>query len=153
MIIDCVKLSNEALLPTRATNKAAGADLYSVVDESILPGKRKLIPTGISIAIPNGYYGRVAPRSGLASKHGIDVFAGVIDSDFRGEIKVLLYNSSEETFNINKSSKIAQLIIEKIELPEFEEVKRLDNTIRGSDGFGSTDGFDMYSRRTPCSIN
>lgn len=131
-------LTENAILPTRGSEQAAGLDLYST--ESILVGslQREIISTGISIKVPKGFYGRIAPRSGLAAKYGIDVMAGVVDSDYRGEIKVILFNSSLEAFKIQRGDRIAQLILEQILIVEPEEVESLDETIRGADGFGST---------------
>lgn len=137
-----VTLSSHALLPKKGSADAAGYDLYSIEAGVIKPKERRLIQTGISLAIPSGYYGRIAPRSGLAFKHGIDVMAGVIDSDYRGEVGVILYNSDNlNDFIFNIGDKIAQIIFEKHYDFVFNEVfqlKDLDETQRGSDGFGST---------------
>ncbi|EPQ27411.1 uncharacterized protein PFL1_04949 [Pseudozyma flocculosa PF-1] len=130
-----------AKLPTRGSASAAGYDLYSSEKVTIERGKRKVVQTGISLAIPEGHYGRVAPRSGLASKHGIDVGAGVIDSDYRGLLGVLLFNLGDADFTINEGDRIAQLVIEQISTPPVEEVSSLDDTARGAGGFGSTGGF------------
>ncbi|KAN0065640.1 Deoxyuridine 5'-triphosphate nucleotidohydrolase [Thecaphora frezii] len=130
-----------AKLPTRGSASAAGYDLYSSESVTIEKGKRKVVQTGISLAIPEGHYGRVAPRSGLASKHGIDVGAGVIDSDYRGLLGVLLFNFGDVDFTINVGDRIAQLVIEQISTPPIEEVDNLDETVRGAGGFGSTGGF------------
>lgn len=94
--------------------------------------------TGLAFAIPVGNYGRIAPRSGLAAKHSIDVGAGVIDADYRGEVKVLLFNHSDIDFAINEGDRIAQMIIEKYTLTDLVEVQELDDTVRGAGGFGST---------------
>jgi len=132
-------LEQDALVPIRGFETDAGLDLYSLKDYELYPRNRMLIRTGISLEIPEGYYGRVAPRSGLAVKHGIDVFAGVIDSSYRGELMVLLYNSNEiETFIIKKGDRVAQLIIEKHYNFPIEIVDSLSDTSRGSGGFGST---------------
>lgn len=133
------KLNDNAIIPTRGHETDAGLDLYALKDYEIFPRNRYLIQTGISLEIPEGYYGRVAPRSGLAVKHGIDVFAGVVDSSYRGELMVLLYNSNEiETFIIKEGDRIAQLIIEKHYNFPIEIVDTLSDTSRGSGGFGST---------------
>lgn len=133
------KLNDSAIIPTRGHETDAGLDLYALKDYEIFPRNRYLIQTGISLEIPEGYYGRVAPRSGLAVKYGIDVFAGVVDSSYRGELMVLLYNSNEiETFVIKKGDRIAQLIIEKHYNFPIEIVYTLSDTNRGSGGFGST---------------
>ena len=97
-----------------------------------------MAPTGLAVAIPAGFYGRVAPRSGLAVKKGLDVLAGVIDSDYRGEICVVLYNTGDETIHLPAGSKICQLIIEQIITPEGAWAMDLDETVRGAGGFGST---------------
>ncbi|KIS68923.1 putative dUTP pyrophosphatase [Mycosarcoma maydis] len=130
-----------AKLPTRGSALAAGYDLYSA-EKVVLPqGGRKVVQTGICVAIPDGHYGRVAPRSGLASKHGIDTGAGVIDQDYRGLLGVLLFNLGEQDFIINQGDRIAQLILEKISTPDVQEVESLSETLRGAGGFGSTGGF------------
>ena len=131
-------LSTNAKVPTRGSEKAAGYDLYSAIDYTINPGDKGLIPTDIAIMIPTGYYGRIAPRSSLAWKNHIDVGAGVIDEDYRGPVGVVLFNHSSEEFKITKGDRIAQLIITKIITPEVIVVENLDNTVRGSGGFGST---------------
>jgi dUTP pyrophosphatase len=97
-----------------------------------------LAKTGLGVAIPPGHYGRIAPRSGLAMKHGLDVLSGVIDSDYRGEIGCLLYNTGDELIHLPAQTKMCQLIIEKIELPTAVWADDLNETIRGSGGFGST---------------
>jgi dUTP pyrophosphatase len=132
------KLDADAVLPTRGSPSAAGLDLYSIEAVSLNRGERRLIRTGLAVAIPEGFYGRVAPRSGLAAQKGIDVLAGVIDADYRGEIGCLLYNAGEETVHLPAQSKICQLIIEKIITPEAVWVESLSDTSRGGGGFGST---------------
>jgi len=132
------RLVPEARLPERATDGAAGYDLFALEDTTILG--RAVVRTGIAVVIPAGYYGRVAPRSGLAVKHRIDVCAGVIDSDYRGEIGVVLSqgNGWTPSYTVKAGDRIAQLILEKIATPPVEEVGDLDETARGSGGFGST---------------
>jgi dUTP pyrophosphatase len=132
------KLDPQAVLPTRGSLAAAGLDLYSIEAISLQPGERRSIRTGLAMAIPEGYYGRLAPRSGLASKKGIDVLAGVIDADYRGEIGCLLYNAGDEQIDLPAHTKICQLIIEKIITPAAVWVDGLPQTSRGSGGFGST---------------
>jgi dUTP pyrophosphatase len=132
------RLHPEASLPTRGSAAAAGLDLFSIEDISLSAGQRILAKTGLSVAIPEGFYGRVAPRSGLATKNGLDVLAGVIDADYRGEICCLLYNTGAETLELPKHSKICQLIIEKIAAPTAVWADDLSATGRGGDGFGST---------------
>jgi len=132
------KMNPNALVPTRGSSGAVGYDLYSSVDTGVAVKNRTLIDTGIAITLPPGTYGRVAPRSGLAVKKGIQVGAGVIDPDYTGEVKVLLFNDGEGHFEIKKGDRIAQLIIERCDTPPVEEVDSLDNTERGEGGFGST---------------
>lgn len=132
------KLSDKARTPTRGSSLAAGYDLYSA-ERKIVPARGKaLVDTQLSIAVPAGTYGRVAPRSGLASKHMIDTGAGVIDADYRGTVFVLLFNYSDKDFQIEEGDRIAQLILEKIVTPDVVEVQDLEETLRGSGGFGST---------------
>eukprot|EP00062_Callorhinchus_milii_P027102 gi/632990005/ref/XP_007883952.1/ PREDICTED: deoxyuridine 5'-triphosphate nucleotidohydrolase, mitochondrial-like [Callorhinchus milii] len=132
------KLTTNAHTPTRGSARAAGHDLYSAYDYIIPPQDKAIVKTDIQIALPPGCYGRVAPRSGLASKYFIDVGAGVIDEDYRGNVGVVLFNFSKETFEVKKGDRIAQLICERIYYPELEELKNLDETNRGAGGFGST---------------
>lgn len=138
MNINIKKLSPNAVLPNW-NNDSAGADLTALETVMVNVGRRHLFKTGLSLAIPSGYYGRVAPRSGLALKKGIDVMAGVIDADYRGELGVILINLGEEPVQINAGDKIAQLIIETCHRCNFVEVADLNSTDRGSGGFGSTD--------------
>lgn len=132
------RLSDHATAPTRGSARAAGYDLYSAYDYTIPPMEKALVKTDIQIALPSGCYGRVAPRSGLAAKYFIDVGAGVIDEDYRGNVGVVLFNFGKEKFEVKKGDRIAQLICERIFYPEIEEVQALDDTERGSGGFGST---------------
>ena len=132
------KLREDAYLPTRGSANAAGLDLYAVDEVVIPPGGRALVKTGISVAVEHGTYFRIAPRSGLALKHGIDTMAGVVDSDYRGEICVILSNLNDASFQVMKGDRIAQGIVEVIQLAEVVEVDDLDSTDRGSNGFGST---------------
>ena len=138
MILQVQRLNTIAKLPTYGGAEAAGMDLYSVCGATLAPGQRALIKTGIAIAVPKGHYARVAPRSGLAFKNGIDVLAGVIDSDYRGEVGAILINHSDVDFVVNPGDRVAQLIIEKIEQPKVVEAFSLDESVRGADGFGST---------------
>lgn len=132
------KLSEKAVLPTRGSSLSAGYDLSSAVDSKVPARGKALIPTDLSIAVPEGTYARIAPRSGLAWKHSIDVGAGVIDADYRGPVGVILFNHSDVDFEVKLGDRIAQLIIEKIVTPEVVEVEDLDSTVRGEGGFGST---------------
>ncbi|KAF8579041.1 dUTP diphosphatase [Ramaria rubella] len=134
------RLSQKAKLPTRGSPLSAGYDLYSAENKCIPAKGKALVDTQISIAVPAGTYGRVAPRSGLASKFMIDTGAGVIDADYRGIVFVLLFNHSDKDFQIAEGDRVAQLIIEKIETPEVMEVDDLEATVRGTGGFGSTGG-------------
>jgi dUTP pyrophosphatase len=130
----------DAIIPTRANNNDAGADLYSVVDVKIPPLSRVLVSTGISIQLPtDNLYARVAPRSGLAVKYGIDVLAGVIDNGYRGIVGVVLFNTDKDnTFEVKKGDRIAQLIIENYHPLFFSEVDNLNESDRGNNGFGSS---------------
>lgn len=140
------KLSDKAVIPSKGSSGAAGYDLYTTESYELKPGERKAFKTDIAMAIPDGFYGRVAPRSGLAVKHGIDVLAGVIDSDYRGEILVALINLGDKPIQLpivkdGKETAIAQIIIEACgtAVGGFVEVDDLNSTQRGSDGFGSSD--------------
>ena len=132
------RLDPAATLPTRGSTQSAGLDLYSIEAVTIARGQRVLARTGLAAAIPEGYYGRVAPRSGLATKNGLDVMAGVIDADYRGEIRCLLYNAGDETISLPAQSKICQLIIETIITPAAAWAEEISETDRGTGGFGST---------------
>jgi len=132
------KLDPKAMLPTRGSVSAAGLDVYSIEAVELPAGDRRLVRTGLAVAIPEGYYGRIAPRSGLATKKGIDVLAGVIDADYRGEIQCLLYNTGDQAVELPAQTKICQLIIEKVITPAAEWVEELTDTARGAGGFGST---------------
>lgn len=142
LFIKKVEGAKDLPLPKFMTNGAAGMDLYANVNEEVViaPGTIKLIGTGIAIAIPNGYEGQIRPRSGLAIKNGISLVntPGTIDSDYRGEINIIMINFGEKPFIINRGDRIAQMIINKIEIPSIIEVNELDNTNRGAGGFGST---------------
>ncbi|GBF88225.1 dUTP pyrophosphatase [Raphidocelis subcapitata] len=132
------RISDKASLPTRGSAKAAGYDISSAEDTLVPARGKACISTGLRIAVPAGTYGRVAPRSGLAAKHFIDTGAGVVDEDYRGELKVLLFNHSDADFQVRVGDRIAQLVLERIATPEVEEVASLDDTERGAGGFGST---------------
>ena len=139
-----VKVINKSKhnLPAYETIQSAGMDLRANIDEpvTIQPKQRVLIPTGLFIALPEGYEAQIRPRSGLAAKHGITVLnsPGTIDADYRGEIKVLLINHSEEPFEIKDSERIAQMVIAAYTRVEWEETDELDETTRGAGGFGHT---------------
>jgi dUTP pyrophosphatase len=129
-------------LPSKMTRGASGFDLHAAVSENItlLPGERRLIPTGFSMAIPNGWEGQVRPRSGLALKHGITTLnaPGTIDADYRGEIGVILINHGREPFVVTRKERIAQLVIQQVPQVNYVEVEHLDDTDRGTGGFGHT---------------
>lgn len=129
-------------VPEYATTASAGVDLRANVSEPITLGslERILVPTGLFLAIPEGYEAQVRPRSGLAAKRGITVLnaPGTVDADYRGEVKVILVNLSKDDFIIEPGERIAQLVIAKHEIAEWEEVESLDKTDRGEGGFGST---------------
>ena len=133
--------SDKSKIPSKGSKDAAGYDLYSIDDTTttLQSLERRLFKTGINIKIPTGYYGRIAPRSGLALNNGIDVMGGICDSDYLGDIGVILLNTSNIPVTIDTTKAIAQLIIEKHYDMEFSKVSELDVTDRGTDGFGSTD--------------
>jgi dUTP pyrophosphatase len=136
-----IKLLKNGVPPTYAREGDAGADLRSSEDLVYIgPGQRKLIKTGVSIALPEGYVALIHPRSGLALKNGITVLntPGTIDSGYRGEIAVILYNTGDEVFMVDRGDRIAQMVIQKFETAEFEVVDALTDTERGDGGFGST---------------
>ena len=136
------KLNSRVKLPKYKTDGSSGMDLMAFLDKpiSIMPQKSELIPTGISIAIPDNTEVQIRPRSGLAAKNNISVLntPGTIDSDYRGELKVILYNHGSEEFIVNNNDRIAQMILVPIIKATFEEVENLPETIRGEGGFGST---------------
>jgi len=135
----CVKrLSNTAILPTRGSANAAGYDLCADEECTILPGRRHVIRTGLSLSIPGGCYARIAPRSGLAVKFGLQVGAGVVDPDYTGEVKVVLFNHDRRKYTVKPGYRIAQLILEQCLTPDVTEVDSVANTARGDCGFGST---------------
>jgi len=139
MNIQIKKLSDQAKIPTQGSKYAAGYDLYAAEEVLVNTMGRKLVKTNISISIPEGYYGRIAPRSGLAYKNGIDVLAGVIDSDYRGDIGVILFNSDHNVdFQVNVGDRIAQIIIEKCHSVNWDTVENLEASVRSEKGFGSS---------------
>ena len=139
-----VEIVNKSKYPTPAyaTEKSAGMDLKADIDEPVTLGplERAMIPTGLFIALPDGTEAQVRPRSGLAAKHGISVLnaPGTIDADYRGEVKVILVNLSNEPFVVNPGERIAQMVVARYEKVEWNEVESLDETERGAGGFGST---------------
>lgn len=139
-----VKVRNESshALPAYQTEESAGMDLRAAIEEDVIlaPLQRQLVPTGLFIELPRGFEAQVRPRSGLAFKHGITVLnsPGTVDSDYRGEIKVLLVNLSGEPFTIAPGERIAQLVVSRHERVQWEEASELNQTARGSGGYGST---------------
>lgn len=137
------KLSSNAYSPIKATKQSAGYDLRSAYDYIVGPHDKQLVKTDLAIKLPNECYGRIAPRSGLALKYHIDIGAGVIDRDYRGNVGVIIFNHSFSCYSIKKGDRIAQLICEKIIEPQLKEVTSLDVTLRGNKGFGSTGGINV----------
>ena len=139
-----VRLDPDLPLPSYAHPGDAGADLHTTVDVHLAPGERALVPTGIGIALPDGYVALVHPRSGLAARHGLSIVntPGTIDAGYRGEIKVLLVNLDRSTpITLRRGDRIAQLVVQRFERAAFEEVDSLDDSVRGAGGYGSTGGF------------
>jgi dUTP pyrophosphatase len=131
-------LSGKAKIPIQATPQSAGYDLYATESVSIAPGKYKVINTDLALALPKGTYGRIAPRSGLAVNHGVDILAGVIDADYRGPIKIAAINHGVQPVNILQGERAAQLILEKIAHANMIEVAKLTRTSRNATGFGAS---------------
>lgn len=141
-------LDPELPLPSYAHQGDAGADLCAREDVTLEPGERALVPTGVAIALPLGYVGLIHPRSGLATKHGLTVVnaPGTVDAGYRGELKVTLLNTDARTpIVLKRGDRIAQLVIQKVERATFIQVEELDDTVRGTGGFGSTGGFETAS--------
>jgi dUTP pyrophosphatase len=133
-----ITLDSEAKAPTYGSAGAAGCDVYALEGGTIKPNKRSMIPTGIAMKIPEGYYCEIKPRSGLALKYGLMVMAGVIDCDFRGHVQIILHNSGETDFTYNKHDRIAQFIFKKYEEANFLITTCLPTSQRGEGGFGSS---------------
>jgi dUTP pyrophosphatase len=144
LVVDILQLENGIglPLPRYQTAHASGVDLYAAVEGTlnIEPGTWKLVPSGIAVAIPNGYEGQVRPRSGLALKHGIGMLngPGTIDADYRGEIGIILFNFSDRTFVLHRGDRIAQMVITKVTRASLRTVDSLGETQRGKGGFGHT---------------
>jgi len=138
--IDVLISCADDFMPTSGNPGDAGFDLRSTVQATIPPGERKLIPTGVSIALPAGYVGLVHPRSGLAVKHGVTVLnaPGTVDAGYRGEIAVTLINHGDSDFEVAIGDRIAQIVFQKFEEPNFIRVTKLPGSMRGTAGFGST---------------
>lgn len=139
-ILKVTMTCDNAVLPVRGSKDAAGWDLHAAESCSLKPGERRVISSGIAAEIPGGYFGSIRPRSGLAVKHGIDTMAGVIDSDYRGEIGVVLINHGDSDFSIVIGDRIAQMIIQRHHTGDMPlmAVNELDDSRRGDKGFGST---------------
>jgi len=133
-----VRVEGHGEVPQYASAAAAGADLRASEDISIPAGGRAAVATALHLEIPAGHVGLIWPRSGLAVRHGIDTLAGVVDSDYRGEVRVVLVNHGDAPFVIHSGDRIAQILIQKVERPEFVAASRLTETARGAGGFGST---------------
>lgn len=138
MTLRIKKLHPDAIPPKYALPQDAGMDFFALETTIIPPQERKLISTGIALAIPAGYVGLIWDKSSIAAKHGIKTMAGVIDSGYRGEIKILLHNLSPQPYTMEKGAKIAQMLIQPVEQKKIVEVQELDETARGQGGFGST---------------
>ena len=140
--IQIKKLKSNAILPVYQTAQAAGMDLHACLDEpvTLAPMERGMIPTGLALALPDGYEAQIRARSGLSIKHGITMVNGIgtVDADYRGEVGVLIINLSQETFTIEPDMRIAQMIITKYEKISWQEADELSETVRGDGGFGST---------------
>jgi dUTP pyrophosphatase len=139
-----LRLDTDLPLPAYAHPGDAGADLLTTVDVTLAPGERALVPTGIALALPEGYVAFVQPRSGLAARHGVSIVntPGTVDSGYRGEIKVLLINHDpNEPVELRRGDRVAQLVVQRVEHARFVEVDELPDSARGAGGYGSTGGF------------
>ena len=138
------RLDEDVPLPSYAHPGDAGADLTTTVDVTLGPGERAMVPTGIGIALPEGYVALVHPRSGLAARHGLSIVnaPGTVDAGYRGEVKVMLVNlDPREPVSLRRGDRIAQLVVQQVERARFVEVERLPGSVRGEGGYGSTGGF------------
>ena len=139
MKLQIQRIHPDAKLPSYAYEGDAGMDLYSVEDTTIAPGEKVLVATGLKLAVPSGYGGFVWDKSGIATKHHIKTMAGVLDSNYRGELKVALTNLGAEPYDVKIGEKVAQLVIKPVATPEIEEVDEIEaNDVRGEKGFGSS---------------
>ena len=136
MTLRVEKLHPDAVIPTRTSPHSVGYDLYSMEDITVPSMDRRIVSTGVCATLPPGVYGRIAPRSGMTLKYGIQTGAGVVDPDFTGELVVVLFNFGSEDFEIKRGNRIAQMILERCETPLIEEVIELTETERGDNGFG-----------------
>jgi dUTP pyrophosphatase len=147
MEIPIVRLDTGLPVPSYAHTGDAGADLHSALDLTLAPGERRLVPTGIALALPEGYVGLVHPRSGLANRHGLSIVnaPGTIDAGYRGEIQVCLVNLDPTTaITLRRGDRIAQLVVQRVEQARFVEVADLPESARGAGGYGSTGGFSSH---------
>lgn len=142
MNVNVVKLRDDAILPVYQTSGAAGADIHACIDEPIIlqPLERKMIPTGLAMAIPEGFEVQIRARSGMSIKHGITMVNGIgtIDADYRGEVGALIINLSQEPFTIEPGMRIAQMVVARYETIGWNQVEALDETARGIGGYGSS---------------
>ena len=144
LTVHVVRLDTDLPLPSYAHPGDAGADLLTTVDVSLAPGERAMVPTGLALALPEGYVALVHPRSGLAARHGLSIVntPGTVDAGYRGEIKVMLINHDpRESIELRRGDRIAQLVIQRFERAQFVEVGDLPDSSRGDGGYGSTGGF------------
>jgi len=132
------KLKNGSVVPSYAHDGDAGMDVYASEEVAVKAGERVKVPTGIAMEIPEGYVGLVWDKSGLSMSHGLKTLGGVIDAGYRGEVMIGVANLSDEDYTVEKGHKVAQILIQKVELPKIEEVTELNNSHRGEKGFGST---------------
>lgn len=137
-MIKIKRLTDKAKLPTQGSSNCAGLDLYSAEEKVVQKNTRCIITTDLAIELPEGTYGRISERSGLALHHGIKIGGGVIDRDYTGAIKIILYNFSDKDYQVSTGDKIAQLICEKYIMPTIQEVNEINITLRGANAFGST---------------
>lgn len=145
------RLDPDLPVPTYAHDGDAGADLHAATDVTIAPGERTLVPTGLALAIPDGYVGLVHPRSGLAARHGVTIVnaPGTVDAGYRGEVLVNLVNlDPREPFTVRRGDRIAQLVVQEVARAEFIEVDSLEDTSRGDTGHGSSGGFGTHNQTT-----
>lgn len=150
--IAVLRLDPDLPLPAYAHPGDAGADLHATVDVTLAPGERALVPTGIALALPEGYVALVHPRSGLAARHGLSIVnaPGTVDAGYRGEVKVLLINlDPHEPVELSRGDRIAQLVVQRHETARFVEVGELPDSVRGGGGYGSTGGFGRSDPSTP----
>lgn len=149
--VPLLRLDPHLPMPGYAHPGDAGADLLAAEDVTLPPGERAVVPTGVAIALPDGYAGFVHPRSGLAARHGLGLVnaPGTIDAGYRGEIKVVLVNlDPRETITLHRGDRVAQLVVQKVERAEFVAVDTLPDSARAEGGFGSTGGYRDHGRRT-----